>query len=848
MGAFTSKATGNWDAEGASTWNEANHPAAGDTVTIQNGHVVSIKGSEACGNVTIDSGGTLRFDGAADSAPAILTLDNGATLANSGTIDETGTGSTGYASLVGTSLEQLTGTNITWGAGYWHIAQIDFVPATTTGGGGCTITIDDDVKFTGGLTLTAGDTMACTTQDTNIDNGDHWFAVYGTLTLTGVADHPITVTKDAGSWDVFNCIGIVSMQYVTITDYCLMMGGGTIIANHTLDNVSVSAGDDYGIYVYGTSQTVIATNCVFSGGDDADWNSTDVSVKTGGSIILENCTYTSLGMNETGATWILNKTGNDFTIYGNLASSETPAAGYRAADITGNLTLALATKYGTPFNTAYTLGANCINANALTIPADTSLDLGNFNLTASLATSLTGTLTCGSGDVSLGSGMTASYALTLTGTATFTGGSGNHTIGTINHGNSSNLTFTSGNTTLDSYYSINGNTFAFSSDSVFSHGSGTLIFTRAGTQLLFAGGNTARSFYNLIVNNAACLLKFEEDNGFHLTVANDLTITAGEFDTSDITSGTSRDLTVTNLTSVTGTLTCNASTCSFGSGVTNNFALTVIGTFTGGSGTHTMGSFFLDNGTATFTSGVTTLDSRQLSSVTFGTENGTFNHGSGTITFTMANYQLIYDLTNTARTFYNLIINKASNLVQFSNSSGYTLTIANDFTITSGEFDTSERTGGASRNLIITGNLSNADTFTCNSGLVTLNGTTQTLTGSWTFWSFTKSVGAADTLTFDNTGTYTFGGNVTLNGASGELLSLLSDSAGNAFDFVMSAGAVKTNLSYLSVKDSDASGSDASQKPIAPTNSTFVSGNTDWESSGSVTTQSNQTIYNKYYY
>ena len=102
-------------------------------------------------------------------------------------------------------------------------------------------------------------------------------------------------------------------------------------------------------------------------------------------------------------------------------------------------------------------------------------------------------------------------------------------------------------------------------------------------------------------------------------------------------------------------------------------------------------------------------------------------------------------------------------------------------------------------------------------------------------------------MTFDNTGTYTFGGNVTLSGDSEELLSILSDSAGDAFDFVMSEGAVKTDLSYLSVKDSDASGSHATQKPIAPTNSTDVSGNTDWFAS-ETSISSNQAIFTKYYY
>jgi len=441
----------------------------------------------------------------------------------------------------------------------------------------------------------------------------------------------------------------------------------------------------------------------------------------------------------------------------------------------------------------------------------------NQGLIVSGLTEVTGTLTCGTAAMSFGSGIvTTTYSLILNNTGIFIGGSGTHTIGSFCGGTGSNVTYTSGVMTLDGENTSAGAVQILSNSMTFDDGNGTVTCIYTGDDTIFdMGGET---HYNLIINAAATIYTLRDSGIF----ANDLTITAGTFDT-----GTD-NLTVTGITSVTGTLNCNASTCSFGSGVTNNFALTVIGTFNGGTGTHTMGSVFLDNGTATFTSDVTTLDSRQLSSVAFGTENGTFNHGSGTVTFTMANYQLIYDLTNTAKTFYNLIINKASNLVQFSNNSGYTLTIANDLTITSGEFNTSERTGGASRDLIVTGSLLNSGTFTPNASLVTLNGTAQSLTGSWTFWSFTKTIGVTDKLTFDNTAAYTFGGNVTLTGVSGGLLSLASDSTGDAFDFIMSAGAVKTSLTYLAVKDSDASSSDASHKPITPTNSTDVSGNTDW--------------------
>jgi len=217
------------------------------------------------------------------------------------------------------------------------------------------------------------------------------------------------------------------------------------------------------------------------------------------------------------------------------------------------------------------------------------------------------------------------------------------------------------------------------------------------------------------------------------------------------------------------------------------------------------------------TSGTCTFNGSDQGNNLIISSDSTFDHNSGTVILTYP-----ADLYIDTQSLYNLTLNQAGRTYLSKD-----LTIVNDFTLISGTFDCQED-GGADHNLTIGGNLSNAGTFTAYTSLVTLNGTTQTLTGSWTFWSFTKSVAAADTLTFDNTGTYTFGGNVTLNGVSGQLLSIVSDSNGNAFDFVMSAGSVKTNLEWLSVKDSDASGSHATQKPIAPTDSTDVSGNTDW--------------------
>jgi len=332
-------------------------------------------------------------------------------------------------------------------------------------------------------------------------------------------------------------------------------------------------------------------------------------------------------------------------------------------------------------------------------------------------------------------------------------------------------------------------------------------------------------------------------------------------------------LTVSGKTEVSGTLTCGTAAMSFASGHTGSYGLEILAgaTFVGGSGNHTMGSFGFIECTATLTSGITEIDSYwdwgSDYSIVF---NGcTFDDGDGTITFTHADHeQPMWSSANVARTFYNFIVNKAAGTVKFGSALGFTLTIANDFTITSGIFNT-ETQNNLDHDIIVTGNTSitgtmicndsttitfngnltinnggtltsttgttniggdfdngNGGTFTNSSGSVVFTGTTQAVDGSTTWHNLDKHVAAADTFTIDNTSTQTVAGALNLYGASGQLLSILSDSAGVAFNLTLTG--TKGTMQYLSVKDSDASGSDADVKPIAPTNSTDVSGNTDW--------------------
>lgn len=482
-----------------------------------------------------------------------------------------------------------------------------------------------------------------------------------------------------------------------------------------------------------------------------------------------------------------------------------------------------------------------------TIDDGGTLDMTSGNLTMTQSGPVNcllvnGTLNLGTGTHSIGANCTY-WGISIGSTGIVDEESSIVTYGTVNVAASATYTLSSISTTISSAYTGIGDCFNVNSSSIIDYNSGELIFTYAGNCSITNANST--NPYNLTVNNASCVLNLKTNN---LSIDNNLTITAGEFTTTD---GTSRNLSVTGKTSLTGTLTCNSSTIALGTGLSDDYGIEIGsgGIFVGGSGDHTIWAIRADNCTITLTSGTTEITGYN----SFGGNNyslvfidDTFDDGNGTIKFTHASdRQELWCAAHVAHTFYNLEIDKTAGTVQFGNNAIFDITITNNFTITSGTFNTNDVDNNNSGDLTIGGDLINSDTFVPNDCLVTLNGTNQSLTGDWTFWSFAKSVSTADTLTFDNTASYTFGGNVTLNGTEGELLSLVSDSDGNAFDFIMLENAVKTNLSYLSVKDSDASSSHSTQKPINPSNSIDVSGNTDW---GIILSKGGNRIINSYYY
>ncbi len=150
-----------------------------------------------------------------------------------------------------------------------------------------------------------------------------------------------------------------------------------------------------------------------------------------------------------------------------------------------------------------------------------------------------------------------------------------------------------------------------------------------------------------------------------------------------------------------------------------------------------------------------------------------------------------------------------------------TLSIAGNFTLSDGNFTAPSDT------LTLTGNFAhNGGTFNHNHGTILLNGNDQTILGTTTFNNFQKAVTSAATLTFDASGKQTFVGDLRLNGAPGNLLSLRSSSPGTQWQIDPQAGRL---LSYLDVKDSKNTNSDPI---IAGTGSVDSGNNTNWSFTG----------------
>lgn len=359
-----------------------------------------------------------------------LTLGN--TFANSGTVN------TGTGTISGTSgAKACTGT--AWTLGASKTLSIEFVDLQfdlTTGGSARNLTVTNNVTVDA-ITVSAGDALTCNTSSSAITiSGNNAKAIigYGAISMTGTAPYGVTISEP----DYVMARGTsasISLTYVTITaavgepNFRLYLGQYTsadALVSATLSNLTLTGSATAGGLAVSTATQIVMTNSSITGGDASTYEKCTVLLRTTTSnVCLFDSTFTTIGLFATSA-WLVSKVTNgadfDFTVYGVLGS-ESAAATYRAANITGSLTTKQATAYSSSYATTYTLGANAADVNSCTVDSGTVLAVSR-DLEVSGATSVSGTLTCNNSTVALGSGWnTNTYSATIeSGGSVTTGG------------------------------------------------------------------------------------------------------------------------------------------------------------------------------------------------------------------------------------------------------------------------------------------------------------------------------------------------------------------------------------------------------------------------------------------
>ena len=223
-------------------------------------------------------------------------------------------------------------------------------------------------------------------------------------------------------------------------------------------------------------------------------------------------------------------------------------------------------------------------------------------------------------------------------------------------------------------------------------------------------------------------------------------------------SGTTLD---TNAIDIDGTLTINSGSTFY----TNSLDLTVVGTFSN-NGTLQM----TGNETITFTAGMDS-DSGQVNF---------FDSGGGSRNL------------NGLTSFFTVVF--------IDGGSGATWTMAANIDVENMLYVVGGALATGGNDINIAGTFQNDDTFTHGNGTVTFDGTsTQTITGDTTFYDVVAAASSARTLVLTSGDTMTVANSLSLNGASGSLLSIQATTAGSAATIAASGATEST--SFLSLKD-----------------------------------------------
>ncbi len=453
------------------------------------------------------------------------------------------------------------------------------------------------------------------------------------------------------------------------------------------------------------------------------------------------------------------------------------------------------------------------------------------------------TINTGNTDTSL-SNIDAKGDVTITNTGTNGGGTGvitfngtgNQTLSagsTVNQGRLPKVVINraseSGGSklTLSGMISLAGATWTYTTGTVDATTSSSTLYVAANTTVDGQGTSATMSFDNVIVGGGTLTLGGNLDVDRELTIASTRTLTTSN-----------NNVNVGGNWTNAGTYTSGSNTTTFdgsgnsviitgGTGTTQDFNnFTVAKT---GSGVAQLSTNGLDvDGTLTVSSGTLDINGQAVSTVTTCSVTGTLKlTGDETISCTPtlnSGSTVEYSATSGARaiknwTYHSLKINGSGGT--FSDTG--TRSLGGDFTLAAGTFS-------APTTLNVAGNWTKSGgTFTHNSATVVLNGTNQTISGSTGFHNLTKqdsNNNSTDlTLTFDEAGTQTVGGLLTLKGTdSDDRVNLVSSNPPAQWSLVANG---TFDIDWVDVTDSDASG--GSQVTLAtPANNVNGGNNLNW--------------------
>ena len=712
----SSQATGNWS--DAATWTNCNSgvPATGDTATITGGYTVTLTGSTTVGYVNIVSGNTLVIssqtlilDGVGSS---VLTVGGTFTVTSS-TVQYTGTNT---ATVLGTTYNNLTlspasGKTFTLGG----TTTVNGAFQSSTGNFD---TGNQTLNVTGNFTLTSG----------NYTMGSSTITVAGNYNVSGAG----TINVNTSTVKITGSSTITIKQFVNnfynlwtaYTSKSALIAGCSTACTETITNVLTLNGDAtgslasasgtvwLGMYKSGTgavtsngatisitvrlcfgapSSTVVIPAGTFYGGLFF-MPSGNYTYKLGGNITTSGPCGVISGTN--GYVVTLDTDGYNLTTGGYLAIGYLWGANTSDGEIVNNnaSTDSLITVGDYVTITDSTDNKNKINGVGsggktlnFSVAGDWTMATGETFTPGASTVTFTGNSKAINGTIASQTfnhiivNKTAGQTLSIGGSTTsltaanFTETQGNFTP-PATFSVSGDLTLTAGTLTAGTNMNIGGSWTK--NGGTFTSGSNTVTFNGTATGKTINPGASAGTFYNVIFNGSGGAWSPLTNT---MTITNDLTMTAGTFDTSNGTASVTVNGHVAcgascgtiNMTS-TNTFTQNvASNKNFGTSVAGTTAWTfynltvtsssgtpTITTSTTGSGDITINNVINIGASTTFSAGNRTY--HLLGTGTPFTNNGTFTCGTSTFSYENTTSASIILPASGAQGFYNLQTNPAS--------------------------------------------------------------------------------------------------------------------------------------------------------------------------------------------